>query len=119
MTNRLAFLAAVLRHALVSTSLMSRDAPLFRARCDTARSVYCRAVAPRFAFDVRLDPRLRAQAHYVVVPIELLADGSSIELDAFSMCETHTSLARAIHRAVCLSGSADLARFDDTAFLAA
>jgi hypothetical protein len=118
MKNRLAFVAAALRHVLATTRLMSQDAPLFRARCGNAGLTPCRAVAPRFAFDVRLDPRVRTPAQYVVVPVELLPKGSAVELDAFSLCETHTSLAWAVRRAVCLSGSADVARFDDTAYLA-
>jgi hypothetical protein len=54
-----------------------------------------------------------------VIPVELLPNGGVLELDAFSLCETHTSLCQAIHRAICLSDSGDVARFDDTAFLAA
>jgi hypothetical protein len=119
MNNCLGFVAAVLRLAAVHTALLCHDAPLYRARHGTnRRTATCRAVAPRFAFDVRLDPRLRARPQYVVVPVELLPSGSVLELDAFSPCEAHTSLMRAIRRAICLSDSADLARFDDTAFLA-
>lgn len=120
MKDCLAMLAAGLRHAAACFGVRAYDAPLFRARCkELGQRSLCRAVAPRFAFDVRLDPRKRSIAHFVIIPVEVLANGVALELDAFAMCETRTSLLLAVRRARFLAGCADVTRFDETAFLAA